>query len=145
MLFHFVILVILSFSSSLYSSQLIFEDVSEYRINEAKVDFIIEAKTKKIDLERIKKFKLYNKESLISSSSYYENGVILKKDLRLNFKKAYFLEGNFIMNDISGKIKDISLNGKKATLKKEEIVFDNVLIKQKDSKRKKIKAIFQLP
>lgn len=143
MLFSHIILVILSFSY-LYSGQFIFEDINEYKINNEKVDFIIEAKIKKIDLQRIKKFKLYNKESLISTSSYYEDGMILKKDLRLNFKKAYFLEGNFIMNDISGEIKDITLNGKKAVLKKEEIVFDNVLIKQHEIKRKKLKATFKL-
>lgn len=132
------------FLLNLNATQLIFEDIKEYKITTKKVDYIIEAKLKKIDLDKLKKFKFFNKKNIISNSSYYENGHLQKDSFFINFKKGYFLEGNFIMENISAINGTQKIVGEKAILKKDEVSFNKVFVYDNNKRVRKIKLSYPI-
>lgn len=128
--------------SNLFSVELTFENIKEYKITTKKVEYILTAKIKKVDFDKLKKFRFFNKKNIISNASYYEKGTLQKNDFVINFKKGYFLEGDFFMEDISAQNGQNKIIGKKAILKKDKLIFDKVYLYQNNRKLRKIKLIY---
>lgn len=136
--------LLLLISFNLHGNNLVFNDISEYKINKTKLIYKIEAKTKKIDYKKLKKFMFFNKRSLVSNSSYYLEGKFLTKDLNINFKKAYFLEGNFIMHDLKGVFKKKSFKAKSAKYTRDNLELKSIFITLEGKKYRKIKYVMSL-
>lgn len=137
-------LFLLLFSTALFSAPSIkLNDIQEYKITKEKVLYRIDAKSKNISYKKLKKFRFYNKEKLISNSSYYLNGEFNSENLNIKFRKAYFLEGKFIMLDVAGKYKNSPFKAKKAIYTKKDLKFKNVFITLNGKKYRKIK--YSLP
>lgn len=129
--------------TSLFSTEIVFNNIKEYKINKKNVLYTIESDIKKIDLKKLKRFKFFNKEQVASKASFYENGVFQNKDMTLNFKKAYYLEGNFIMKNIRGDINKYKIEAKKATYTRKSIILERVFIYINNRRMRKIK--FTIP
>ena len=82
---------------------------------------------------------VFNKEKIIANSSYYLDGSFSKKDLNIKFKKAYFLEGNFIMLDAIGRYKNIKFKSKKINYYQNSLFFKEVFLFNKEKKFRKLK------
>jgi hypothetical protein len=117
----------------------VLEEVEEYKITKNKIEYKITANSKNINPKKLKKFKFYNKEKVIAKSSYYLNGKLSTKYLKVNFQKGYFLEGNFIMLDLEGNYKKILFKAKRAVFTKNKLNFKNVFITLNGKKYRKIK------
>jgi hypothetical protein len=131
-------------SSLIFSNEIIFNDINEFKMNEKEVRYIIKAESKNIRTDKLKNFKFYNKQDVLSNSSYYENGNFKTKYIDINFKKAYFLEGNFIMTDTKGVVKNNDFSSEKVTYKFNSIDFKNVLIKIDKTTYRKLKYSINL-
>ena len=141
----FFIFFYLFLSSSLtFSSEIIFNGINEFKIDDKEIRYLIKAESKNIKADKIKDFRFYNKQEIISNSSYYENGNFKTKYIDINFKKAYFLEGNFIMTDTKGVVKNNDFSSEKVTYKFNSIDFKNVLIKVDKTTYKKLKYSINL-
>ena len=133
------ILVVLFTTNVLASTKITLHDIEEYKVNNKKVMFKITAQSKNIDYQKLKKFRVYNKEKVISNASYYLNGKFSTKDLQLDFKKAYFLEGNFVMHKLNGFFKNSPLRAKKAVFSGNNLFLKEVFIEINNIKYRKIK------
>lgn len=141
----FFIFFYLFLSSSLtFSSEIIFNGINEFKIDDKEIRYLIKAESKNIKADKIKDFRFYNKQEIISNSSYYENGNFKTKYIDINFKKAYFLEGNFIMTDTKGVVKNNDFSSEKVTYKFNSIDFKNVLIKIDKTTYRKLKYSINL-
>ncbi|MGA1941435.1 hypothetical protein [Arcobacter sp. YIC-310] len=126
--------------SSLFSTEIVFNKIEEFKINQENILYIIKADIKHVDLKKLKKFKFFNKEQIISQASFYEKGTFIKENIKLHFKKAYFLEGDFIMKNIKGKINNYKIEAKKATYTSTDIILEKafVIIDNKRVRRLKL-------
>ncbi|WP_108064290.1 hypothetical protein [Poseidonibacter lekithochrous] len=137
-------ILVVFFTTNIFASTKIkILDLEEYKISENKILYKIKAESKSIDYKKLKKFRIYNKERVISNSSFYTNGKFLSKELNITFKKGYFLEGNFIMLDLHGFYKNNKFRAKKASYRKKDLFMKNVFISIDDKKYKKFK--YSLP
>lgn len=137
------ILVVFLTTNISASTKLKILGLEEYKISENKVLYKIEAESKNIDYQKLKKFRIYNKEKVISNSSFYTNGNLSSKELNISFKKGYFLEGNFIMLDLHGFYKNNKFRAKKASYRSKDLFMKNVFISIDGKKYKKFK--YSLP
>lgn len=140
-----IFLLLLFYPLFLFSSTSIkLDDIEEYKITENRVLYKIEAKSKNIHYKKFKKFRFFNKEKIVSNSSYYLNGSFSSKDLEISFKKAYFLEGNFIMLESKGKYKTNPFKAKKAIFSRSDLFLKNVRIRLGNRNYKKFKYKIKL-
>lgn len=137
------ILVVFLTTNISASTKLKILGLEEYKISENKVLYKIEAESKNIDYQKLKKFRIYNKEKVISNSSFYTNGNLSSKELNISFKKGYFLEGNFIMLDLHGFYKNNKFRAKKASYRSKDLFMKDVFISIDGKKYKKFK--YSLP
>jgi hypothetical protein len=141
----FSIFFYLFLSSSLtFSSEIIFNGINEFKIDDKEIRYLIKAESKNIKADNIKNFRFYNKQEIISNSSYYENGNFKTKYIDINFKKAYFLEGNFIMIDTKGIINNGDFNSEKVVYKFNSVDFKNVLITIDKTRFRKLRYTIHL-
>lgn len=137
------VLVVFFTTNAFSSTRIQILNIEEYKINDKKVLYRIQADSKNIDYKKLKKFRIYNKEQVISSSSFYLNGKFISKELNINFKKGYFLEGNFVMLDLDGFFKKNKFRAKKASYRTKDLFMKNVFISIDGKKYKKFK--YSLP
>ena len=130
------------FLTSLNSLEFTYKNIKEFKINLDEVQYVIEAKEKKVDYDKLGKFRFFNKEKIISNSSYYTDGKFLKKNIYISFDKAYFLEGMFIMHNIQGNLGGKKISGKKAIYFKNKINFNKVYLYDNKKRIRKISYIY---
>ena len=70
---------------------------------------------------------------------FYTNGIFETKDIKIIFKKAYFLESNFVMIDATGNYKNINFESKKVIFKYNKLEFEDSFIKLEEKQFKKLK------
>ncbi len=71
------------------------------------------------------------KQEYISNSAYYTNGTFKNKNSTIKFKKAYWLEGTFYMQECAGEMPHYSFVAKKVSYKKSGLYnFKNIRYKQ---------------
>lgn len=132
------ILFLLLISTTLFSTPSIkLNNIQEYKITQEKTEYKIEAITKNISYKKLKKFRFYNKDKIASNSSYYLDGNFSTKILNIDFKKAYYLEGKFIMLNLKGKYKDITFFAKKAIYFKDNLTLKNTNLRNGKKKYRK--------
>ena len=137
----YILLAYMSYASDNFNIKI--NGVRENKINEKGLIYKITAQTKDLKFDKIKKnFFFFNKEEVISNSIYYTNGYFETKDLKIDFKKAYFLEGNFIMINTLGKYKDQEFKSFKSIFKYTRLDLENVFITIERKKYKKLKYTF---
>ncbi len=141
---YFLLFTLLSFSINLYATEIILSDIKEYKIDNQNIKYKIEAKSKTINYDTLKKFRFYNKKEILSKSSFYTDGSYSKKDLLISFKKGYFLEGSFIIFDIVGKYKDTPFKAREAKILKNKIDFKRVFITLDKKRYRKIRYSLKL-
>ncbi len=121
-----------------------FEGIEEKKLTTNGLKYKISASTKKINPTNIKKILILNKEKIMSESIFYTNGALKTKNLEIDFEKAYFLEGNFIMNNAKGKYNKKEFTSEKAIYKYSIIEFENLYISENGKNFKKLKYILKL-
>ena len=134
-----IIFILLSQLFLFSSTKITFSNISEQKINNKEVLYTILAQSKSQNIKKLKKFRFYNKNDLISNSSFYENGIFKTKNLKVYFIKGYFLEGKFIMTKTKGQYKDRDFQAKKTIYSTKNISFEDVFISIKNKKYKKLK------
>lgn len=134
-------LIILIYSSNISSNELIFYNIEEYQINTKNLKYKIEAKTKEIDFDKLKKIKIFNIQKKISEASFYTNGKYINKSIEISFEKAYFYQGNFIMENTKTTFDKKILQAKTAIVYKDKILFKNLFMTEKNKKMRKIKYL----
>lgn len=121
------------------------ENLTEYKISEQNVILKITAEKKIINNQDLKKVLFFvNKEEIVSNKIYYENGFFEAKDMQIEFKKGYFLEGVFIMIDSLEKYKESNFQSKKTIFKYDKLEFEDVFIKIENKEFKKLKYSIDL-
>lgn len=85
---------------------------------------------------------LSKKRQYASNSAYYLNGTFENKKAKINFKKAYWLEGVFYMEECSGKLPLFKFNAKELSIDKNRYIFKT--IKYRKNKKNYIKHHFSL-
>lgn len=119
-------------------------NINEYKITPQKIVYKISANSKNINPIKINKFRFFNKEKIVSNSSFYLNGKFSMEDTKIDFTKAYFLEGKFVMLNPKGVYKTSSFNAQKAIYFKNKLTFSNVYITIKNKRYRKIKYVLEL-
>ena len=115
-------------------------DVIEYKINNENVVYKITAQSKIINVQNLKKsLFLLSKEDVVANNIFYTNGIFEAKDMKINFKKAYFLEGKFIMLDNIGNYKNSYFQSKKTIFTTEKLEFEDLFISIENKQYKKLK------
>lgn len=117
-----------------------FNNIIEHKINNEKLIYRITAKTKEVNNQNLKKdFIFVRKEEIISNNIFYTNGIFEAKNIKIEFKKGYFLEGDFVMIDTAGFYKENEFQSKKTIFKFNSLDFEDVFIKLNDKQYKKLK------
>lgn len=145
LIFKFIFLFLFSFTflNAQFNIEII--DLVEYKMNDKKLIYKISAEKKTLNNQNLKKsFLFLNKENLISNNIYYSNGVFETKDMKIEFKKAYFLEGNFVMIETNGFYKEYKFNSNKTTFKHDKLELENTLIKIDEKQYKKLKYMLEI-
>lgn len=124
--------------------KIVLNDIKEYKIAENKIVYKISANSKNINPIKFNKFRFYNKEQIISNSSFYLRGKFSIKDTKIDFSKAYFLEGKFVMLNPKGTYKKSPFSAQKATYYKNKLTFSNVYITIENKRYRKIKYEVEL-
>ncbi len=120
------------------------QSINELRVNQDKIAYKIQAKSKSIS-SNTKSLNLFlNKEKFASEHSFYLDGNLSAKDLFVSFKKAYFLEGKFIMLEVKGSYKDNVFSAPKASFTHKKLNLQNCFIRSKDKKARRLKHSFTL-
>lgn len=141
----FIFFFFLSFSFLYAQFNVEIIDLIEYKMNDKKLIYKITAEKKTINNQNLKNsFLFLNKENLISNNLYYSNGIFETKDMKIEFKKAYFLEGNFVMIDSLGNYKNTYFKSKKIIFNNDKLDFENVFINFENKESKKLKHTIYL-
>ena len=115
------------------------QDVVEHKLDEKRVIFKISAQSKEMNYKNLEKtFLFFNKHQMVSNNIFYSNGFFETKDMKISFKKAYFLEGNFVMLDTQGIIENKKFQSKKSIYKYNKIDFENIFITIENKNFRKI-------
>lgn len=115
-------------------------NIVEHKINDEKLIYKITAQTKDINNQNLRKnFTFSTKEEVISRNIFYTNGIFEAKNIKIEFKKGYFLEGDFVMIDTAGFYKENEFQSKKTIFKYNSLDFEDVFIKLNDKQYKKLK------
>lgn len=138
----FIFLFLFSFSFLNAQFNIEITDLIEYKMNDKNIVYKITAEKKITNNQDLKKTLLFiNKEDIVSNNLYYINGIFESKDMKIEFKKAYFLEGNFIMIDTNGFYKENIFQSKKTIFKLTHLELENVIINIENKLYKKLKYI----
>lgn len=95
--------------------------------------YIVQAETKIMDFEKLKKLNLFDRKNTIAKSIYYTKGTFHKKNIKVDFLKAYFYEGDFYMQGCFSTDINSSIKAKTALYKGDYIEFKDLVLK-KDGK-----------
>ena len=68
-----------------------FEGVKERKFTLNGLSYMIKAKNKIIDYKKLRKIRLFNRKQIASQAMYYINGAFFQKNLKVDFKKGFFL------------------------------------------------------
>lgn len=109
-----------------HSQSIVFEDILEKKITTSGVAYIIKAQERVIYNSSPIKF-LFGKHRYMSKNLYYKNGSFMKKDILINFKKAYWLEGKFYMKDCSGLFDEYHFKSKETIYSAAKLAFKKIL------------------
>lgn len=112
----------------------------EHKIYEDKIVYKITAQTKEINNKTLKKkFSILLKEKMISENIFYINGTFETKQMKIEFQKGYFLEGNFVMIDTNGFYKENKFKSEKTIYNSKQLDFENLFITIENKLYKKLK------
>lgn len=115
-------------------------NVTECKLNSEKLIYRIIAEKKIVNNQNIKKdLLMFSKEEMVAKNIFYTNGIFETKDIKIIFKKAYFLESNFVMIDATGNYKNINFESKKVIFKYNKLEFEDSFIKLEEKQFKKLK------
>ncbi|UTJ05773.1 hypothetical protein [Arcobacter roscoffensis] len=138
-------LLLLCFPLFLFAElKIVLNDIKEYKVTEDKIVYKISANSKNINPIKFNKFRFFNKEKIVSNSSFYLNGKFSIEDTKIDFTKAYFLEGKFVMLNPKGIYKRTTFKAQKAIYFKNKLTFSNVYITIKNKRYRKIKYVLEL-
>ena len=143
-LFFFISIALSSFSL-LHASGLTFEGIKERKFSKKKLEYILRAQKKIIDYKNLRKINLFNRKKTVADSLYYENGTLFQKNIQVNFKRAYFYEGDFYMQECYTKLSNGFIQAKTAIYKKRYIEYKDVLMEQDNKKYRKFTYKVMLP
>jgi len=142
--FFFIYITLICFTP-LYANSLTFEGIKERRFSQKNLEYILQADKKTIDYKNLRKINFFNRKKIVADSIYYENGTLFQKNLQVNFKRAYFYEGNLHMQECYTKLSNGFIQATTAIYKKKYIEFQDVVMKQDDKKYRKFTYKVMLP
>lgn len=117
-------------SSSLFSNQLINEYLEERKFDTKGLIYLLKAEQKTTDFDKLKKLNLFNRKHIISNAIYYDNGTLYKKNIKVDFKRAYFFEGDLHMENCYSFFEGATIKAKFAVYKKTHIEFKDLILKK---------------
>ena len=122
-------------------AELTIEKLTERKFTKSGLSYILKAESKTIDIKKLKKINLFNRKKIISNAIYYTNGAFVKKNIKVNFAKGFFLEGDFYMQDCYSSSKDNYIKSKTAKYDGKKIIFYKVIMQKNKKTYHKFKYI----
>lgn len=108
-------LIITSLANILFAGDVTYTKVREIDITKDGINYILEADTKIIDIDLLKKINFFNRRKILAKTIYYTNGIFYQKGLKLYFKKAYFIDNILYMEHCKTQYNGYNIQSKKAT------------------------------
>ncbi len=125
-----IIFTSILFIYSLNAQDIVINDIQERKFTKLALSHIIKATSKTVDLKLLRKINFFNRKNIIANSIYYQNGTFYKKNIKIDFEKAYFYEGIFYMQNCYGKYQDGFIKSKTASYYNNQIEFQNLILKK---------------
>jgi hypothetical protein len=119
-------------------------NIQEREFSTSSLIYLIKAQKKSIDFKKLKHFSFFNPKKSVSDSIYYEKGTLYQKDIKVDFKRAYFFEGNLYMQGCYATFKDGYIKAESAIYKRTTIEFKKLIMKKKNKLYHKFKYIYTI-
>lgn len=129
---HCPFIFIIFLNTNLISQSLVFKNIYEKKLTNHDISYSIKAQKRVFKEANVVNF-LVNKHKFVMQNLYYENGSFIKKNVFIEFKKAYWLEGKFYMKECNGVLEEAMFKSKEAIYENENLIFKNIFY-QKDNK-----------
>lgn len=127
------------FSSIVQTNEITLNGIKEKKFTSTGLDYIIKADKKTIDYLKLRKIHLFNMKEIMSQALYYNNGSFYQKQIKVDFERAYFYEGNFYMQNCFSNTETGSIKAKSAIYKKKYIDFKDLVLEKENKKYHKFK------
>ena len=137
----FIFLIVPFFLSA---NKLVLQNIQEREFSPNSLVYILNANRKIIKFEKLRHFSLFNRKRIVSEAIYYENGTLHQKDISIDFKRAYFYEGNLYMHNCYATLKDGYIKSEDAIYQRTDIKFTKLVMKKKNKMYHKFKYIYHL-
>jgi hypothetical protein len=99
--------------------------------------YLIKAEKKVIDYKKLRKMNWFNRKKIVSEASNYHKGSLEDKNIKIDFVKGHFYEGDFYMEDCYCNYQNGYIKAKNAVYKKTFVEFRNLLLLQDGKKHHK--------
>jgi len=119
-------------------------DLKEREFSKNSLLYIIEAKKKFVDLNKVRHFSFFNLHKKVAESIYYIDGTFHLNGINITFKKAYFFGGDFYMRECHATTKDSYIDAQSAIYKTTTIEFKQLILKKNNKIFHKIKYIYPI-
>ena len=135
------LLIFLCFNTSFATDTRVlhFEGVRERKFTLNGLSYLIKAKKKVIDYKKFRKIRLFNRKHIASQVIYYNDGAFFQKDIKVDFKKGFFYEGDFHMEDCFSSLENGYIKSKSAIATKDYTEYKDVFLEKNNKKYRKFK------
>lgn len=116
---------------------LYFDDISERQFSLNGLSYKIKARKKVIDYKQLRKIRFFNRKQIVSQALYYTDGSFYKKNLKVDFVKGFFYEGEFHMQDCYSDIENGYIKAESAIYKKDFVEYKNLMMQKDGMKYRK--------
>ncbi len=138
----FIFLLFLPFS--LYANEVTMHNIEEREFTQSSLLYLIKAEKKSIDFKKLKHLSLFNLKKNVSESIFYDKGTLYQKDIKVDFKRAYFFEGNLYMQECYATFKNGYIKADSAIYKRTNIEFKKLTMKKENKLYHKFKYTYTI-
>ena len=138
----FFLLLLLPFF--LYANELVLQNLQEREFSQNALLYILKASKKTIKPQKLQKFTLFNRKKIASEAMFYDNGTLFQKDIKVDFERAYFYEGDLYMQNCYSSLGDGYIKSDFAIYKKDYIEFKKLVMKKDNKIYHKFKYLYRI-
>lgn len=120
---------------------LIYTEIKERKFSLNGLSYIVEAKKKTIDYNKLRKLKFFKRKQIVSQTIFYNNGTFYQKNIKVDFVKGFFYDGNFYMQGCFSLINGGHIKADSAIVRKDHIEFKDLFIVKNTKKYRKFKHL----
>jgi hypothetical protein len=138
----YFLLSILFLSLPLFSTKLVYTDITEeiYHDNQLYISIKAHKKVDNIEPDTITIF--FNRKKYIEEHFYYEIGYIFRKSYKMNFKRMFIYGKNIYMNNVSGNFSKYTFHAKSVSVYQNRIFFRHIFFHSKNKSGSRLQFIY---